>query len=424
MGTCYTPPPPGSKCATLKTAIKLLLPLLLVGAGIVGAQRLMRGGGKAPRRARAPKPVPVEVMTAEADARPLEIVGLGRVVPARRAVLTTEVAGVVIGLHHELTAGGRIARSDEVARLDPRTYELIVQQREGQVANARLALEVEGGRGRVARREWEALAGASAPEARARLGQRVPHARAARAALAAAEAALEMAELDVARTTVEAPFDAVVLSEEAEIGQRATPQTPLAVLAGTEAFHVHVAVPYERLRWLAGEGDGEPGPARIIAEPAPGVLVEWEGRLVRTLAEVEPGARMARLVVEVAQPLDARTLPLLLGTTVRARVAGRAIPDAVAVPRIELREWNQVWVAQPDDTLSIRDVAIAWRRRDAVLVTSGVAAGERVITTRLSTPVDGMAVQIIETAPEETEEPSPKPDEAAATPAETDGTSP
>ena len=59
---------------------------------------------------------------------------------------------------------------------------------------------------------------------------------ASKAALMAAESALENARLDLARTAVTAPFNAVVLSRHVNLGSQATLQGALARLAGTDAY--------------------------------------------------------------------------------------------------------------------------------------------------------------------------------------------
>jgi hypothetical protein len=59
-----------------------------------------------------------------------------------------------------------------------------------------------------------------------------------------------------------------------------------------------------------------------------------------------------------------------------------------------------------EDRLDIRTVEIAFRGRGQVLVTGGVNHGERLITTNLPSPVQGMTLRL-----KEAETPSPTADE-------------
>ncbi len=47
-----------------------------------------------------------------------------------------------------------------------------------------------------------------------------------------------------------------------------------------------------------------------------------------------------------------------------------------------------------DGKLSIRPINIAFRERDVVYADEGLAAGERVVTSDLSTPVPGMPLRL------------------------------
>ena len=72
----------------------------------------------------------------------------------------------------------------------------------------------------------------------------------AEADVTAARAALEKSRLDLSRTTLTAPFDCVVTSENVDLGALVTPQTQLATLVGTDEYWVRVTIPVSQLRWI------------------------------------------------------------------------------------------------------------------------------------------------------------------------------
>jgi hypothetical protein len=79
--------------------------------------------------------------------------------------------------------------------------------------------------------------------------------------------------------------------------------------------------------------------------------------------------------------------------------------DVVTVPRTALREGREVWVMTEKDTLAIRPVALAWTGEDRVLVSAGLADGERLVVSELQAPVEGMALR----RPEASTQPSDAP---------------
>ena len=121
---------------------------------------------------------------------------------------------------------------------------------------------------------------------------------------------------------------------------------------------------------------------------------------------------MARVLVSIDDPLDDGSgLPLLLGSFVDVAVAAAPIERAVKVPRAALRGGDTIFVMNDDDLLEIRTVQIGWTEPDVVLVTGGLGPRERVVVSRIPTPVPNMRLRTAtRRAPAETAIPS----EAAA----------
>jgi len=215
---------------------------------------------------------------------------------------------------------------------------------------------------------------------------------------------VERARLDIARTTVEAPFNAIVQSESVDVGQLVNNQTTLASLVGTDAFWVQVSVPVASLDWI--RADPEQGSsveirhARGRAEP-----IVKSGQAVRLLGDLEPRGRMARLLVRVEDPLDldqpvGEREPLLLGAYVEALIEGRSADRVAVIPRLALRDGDEVWIMNGDDQLEMRRVTTSYRGRDEVYVSSGIDQGDRVIVSRIAAPVPGMSLKLQASAEE------------------------
>jgi len=374
---------------------------LLLGSTFA-AVRLVATGPRIERRPRPVAPTLVEVTSVTFTEEPVHVVAMGTVIPARETQLQPEVGGRVVELNPRLVPGGLFRAGEVMLRIEPDDYQAVVLEREAQLAQARLDLKVEEGRHTIAEREW-ALLGAEVPaEAAAReLALRTPHLTRARAALKAAEGALQRARRDVERTAVRAPFNAVIREENVEVGQLLSPQTPIARVVGTDEAWVQVSLPLDRLAALAlPDAAGRGGAAaRILYEPD-GVRVERPGRVVRLLADLDPVGRMARLLVAVQDPFGlegdgpAGGLPLLLGTYVRVEIEGRRLSRVVRLPRDAVHEGDRVWVMGPDGRLEIRKVEVAWRSETSVLVRRGLRNGERVVVSGIANPLPGMPLRV------------------------------
>lgn len=73
----------------------------------------------------------------------------------------------------------------------------------------------------------------------------------ARANIASARAALDQSRLNLRRTTINAPFDARILSEQVDIGQVVRVGTQLAAITGSHEAEVIVSILMTDLPWLS-----------------------------------------------------------------------------------------------------------------------------------------------------------------------------
>ncbi|MCI5160059.1 MAG: hypothetical protein D3906_16870, partial [Candidatus Electrothrix sp. AUS1_2] len=63
------------------------------------------------------------------------------------------------------------------------------------------------------------------------------------------------------------------------------------------------------------------------------------------------------------------------------------------LPEKALREGNRLWVINGDGVLSFRDAQVRWRRVGEVLVEAEITPDERVVISRLQSPIPGMKVR-------------------------------
>jgi RND family efflux transporter MFP subunit len=349
---------------------------------------------------RAEKPLEgtlVEVIQIDTSRHDVDLYAKGTVVPAMEVVLQAELGGRVVWQSPELVPGGRFKAGQPILRIDPRDYQLAVESYRSQVNRAKLDLSIEARRGAVAKREWDSFGEMDVTDEQRALAQREPQLEATRLALKAAQSALKKAQLDLTRTTIRAPFNAMVVTESVDPGQLISPQTAVARLVGTDEYHVQVSVPVSSLRSARVRTPDEPGSDAKIVQRVGQETIERAGEVIRQFPDLDPGGAMARLLVNIDNPLGQRgDLPLLLGSFVDVSIGAQPIDDAIRLPRVALRNGRNVYVMNDQDLLEIREVQIAWTEPDAVLVTGGLETNDRVITSRIPTPVPNMLLRTAE----------------------------
>jgi RND family efflux transporter MFP subunit len=368
--------------------ISLLMSAALLFGAVVLAVVLVKTKPKAEKMMPPKRAELVDVQVAKRTDETVVLQLTGTVTPAETVKLRARVSGEVVSISDDFIDGGLVKGGEALLTIDPADYELAVVQAQSALEKARFDYQLELGRQDVARREWALLKPeGTVSELEEELALRRPHLRASKAAVEAAEAHLQRATLDMERTVIQAPFDAVVLSRNAIPGSQAAQQDVLAELAGTDLYWVVATIPVDRIRWLE-----VPGSRAVISLDGEAVR---EGRVLKLLGDLEDRGRMARVLIAVEDPLAQSPehegkQALLIGSFVRVDIDGRELKQIFKIPRFAVRENSRVWVVTADETLSIREVEVVWRGVDFVLIRDGLLEGDRVVVSDLSTPIEGM----------------------------------
>ena len=323
---------------------------------------------------------------------------MGQVVPAREVMLASRVSGQVIAQADVFSPGRRVAEGEELLRIEPADYRIALQQRRSELQQARADLELEQGQQAVARQEYELL-GEQIETGSNALVLRKPQLQTAEARVAAAEASLRQAQLELDRTRVRAPFDAQVLDREVTVGSQVSSGQALGRLVATDEYWVQATVPLSQLSMLRFADDPAGSAAAVTLRHdtvwPPGAT--RSGQLTQLVGELDSNARMARVLITVADPLaldQARGQPpLILGTLVSAAIEGRPLEDVVRLERNLIRRNNTVWVME-DRKLAIRDVEIVFRNEDYAYIREGLDDGDQVITSELASVVSGARLRL------------------------------
>jgi RND family efflux transporter MFP subunit len=378
--------------------LRIVISVIILSVGM-GTASYLKNSAPGTQKRLPPKPVPlVQVQTVQPSGYQIVVTAMGTVIPDREIVLKPRVSGEIVEIHPEFTEGGILKKGVKVLQIDPKDYELNLAQKKSAVTDAEYALKLELGHQEVARREWELLNGGNpARDMERELALRKPHLDKARADLEAAQADLKKAILDFERTHIMVPFNAMVRSKTVDLGSQVTPQEPLAELVGTDAYRIQASIPSDRLRWIQipGQAGDSGSTARIIYHQGH----ECSGIVTRLMGDLSTEGRMARILVEVSDPLGLKSSsqnrpPLLIGEYVRVEIQGRKLDGVFKIPRSALRDNSSIWIAAENQTLEIRKVRPVWRDADVVLLQDGLTPGERLIVSDLPGAVAEMPVRV------------------------------
>lgn len=377
-------------CLTRVVLLPLAVILLAAGAAVGIIKLKPQSKREAPARV-----VPAaDILVVRAETVNAQLTANGTVSPARRVVLSPEVSGRVTYVADELVVGGRIKQGQTLLRVDASDYAIALETEKQRLLQAQIELTLEQGRGDVAKREYQLLGNKKGnPD----LALRVPQLKKAESMVATAEQAVKRAELNLARTTLRAPFNALVVNENAERGAVVGQGSQVATLIGTDTFWVEASVPVKKLPLLEiPSGPGTKGSKVRVIQELGGSTVVREGTVVRLAGSLDTETRTATVIIEVPQPLEAEEggVPLFPDAFVTVQLEGEEANNVVAVPEAAVESNRYVYVLDDDEQLQRREVDVGWRRQDRLYIRRGLGDGDRVVVSPLASPVEGMQFKV------------------------------
>lgn len=361
--------------------------------------------------------------------------GLATARSPRRVELAPEVGGRIAEISPRLATGRSFAAGEMLYKIDDAPYKLAVAQARAEAerleamlagvdieeANTKRRLEVAQRTLELAGRELErsrklsedggVVSRASVENSEMLKNQReeqvvslenalklIPNQRKlTRAQLDAARARLAEAELNLGKTSVTAPFDCFIDSENAEPGHLAQPGVPLAV--AVDGSTMELATPLdakEAARWLPvapvasdenfyGDLPNDPIAVHWTEDPA----VAWTGRLDR-IAGYAPETRTVIVVVTVEA--DSGEIPLADGMFCEIEIPGRTLDGVFRIPAAAVASEDEVLLAV-DGRLKTQKVKVLRRTGGDAYIGAGLAPDDIVLVTRPSIALDGALIE-------------------------------
>lgn len=353
----------------------------------------------------APEVIPVSVRVAEVQAESIQLFveSQGKVQASQMASVSAPVAGPVEWISPAMEAGGFVVEGESLLRLDSADFE---------TARARSAAALQQAQAEASHasnefaRLQELAEQRLASDSQLQDAKRLAEVNAAR--LADAEASYRQAELDLQRTDIKAPFDAVIQSRDVELGQYVNRAQSIAVLLGAEEVEVRIPLAIRQLGFLdvplglRGELSGDQAPDVTLSGVYGGEEYNWKGKLVRTEASIDANSNTVQTIIRVEQPSASdktagwgseKQIPLPIGLYVQATIEGKRVDDLIALPRTVIRNNNQVLVVDSENKMYYREVEIYRLEESRVLISGGLLPGEFICTSPIQAVVDGMSVQ-------------------------------
>ncbi len=306
----------------------------------------------------------VEVALVKLESMPRSASAVGTLRSKDSVVLRSEITGRIIELNIE--EGGKVKKGEVVARLDDSVAKAHVQQ-----AQASLSLAVSQDRraGELTRQGF--ISKQARDEAASQL-------RVQRAALALAQAQLQ-------KTTIVAPFDGLIGLRNVSVGDYVGPGDVLVPIESVDPLQVDFRIPEQYLSLV------HPGlKLRLRFDALPGQV--REGEVGAISPSIDVGGRSILLRANVGNADDALRPGMFARVDLQfADDQVLTIPETALVPSGEERYVYRV----ADGKAERVAVRIGQRRGGRIEIASGLSEGDQVVVAGLQKIADGASVKVV-----------------------------
>ena len=316
----------------------------------------------------------------------------GRAKATQEVDLSFRVSGPLIVLANDIV-GKEYKQGELVARIDPRDYEVELENAQGQFARAEAALERADN---DYKREQRILTQDAGATSKAAVERKMAGRDTAAADVKALKASVSAAEDRLAYTTVTAPFDSTVVSQYVQNFEHVNAKQAIVRMVDHSRIEMVVNIPENLISNLPYISN-----IRAVFDAFPGV--EVPATIKEVGREASKTTRTYPVTIIMDQPEGIKILPGMAGrTTADNRSPDDARGDTILVPisaifSPEENDKSFVWVGDGETGIvSRREVGIGELTDTGVPVLSGIEPGDWVITAGVSYLSEGQKVKLME----------------------------
>jgi membrane fusion protein (multidrug efflux system) len=335
-----------------------------------------------------PESSPPEVLVVDAAKRDVPVYGewVGTTDGFINAQIRAKVQGYLLSKPYQ--EGSLVKTGDVLFELDPRQYRAALDQAKGELAGAQANLV----RSEQNVNRYRPLAQKGAVSKK-ELDDSVQQMRADQAALDAARAAVEGAELNLEWTTVRSPIDGIAGIALAQVGDLIASTTLMTTVSQLEPIKVVFPISEQEYLRFAERNEGDDPQQRRPLELilADGTVYKHPGKVSAINRQVEQQTGSLQIQAVFPNPDNI----LRPGGYAKIRAVTDLRKGATVVPQRAVQEIqgsHRVVVVGPDDTVTFRAVKAGPKIGSDWVIDDGLKPGERVVAEGAQKLRDGSKV--------------------------------
>ena len=391
-----THPPPERRSRISSTLTRLGLPAAVLLAGGIGYALLSRKPAKPELPPAKAQPIRTRVIEVKVRDFPVKVRTQGIVRAHQESTLSAQVSGLIAQINPVFEVGAYFAKGDVLVELEVNDYRIALAVAEARLLGAKAALQLAtlDHERNLKLLQDKLISDAVADQTSAVRSQ-------AAADVDSAVAQVERAKRDLDRTKIPAPFDGRVRHRAVGLGQSVGPGTALGGVFAIDFAEVRLPIAGRELQFLKLPEKLDDPPVDVELRDAVGGAsgTVWKAKIVRTDGALDDNSLELFAIARVDDPFGLKSghPPLRIGQPVTAFIAGQVLTNVVALPRMAVRQLDQVILIDKQDlTLTPKTILPIWADEEHVVVRDPAIHEEVWLsTTQLVYAPAGSKVEII-----------------------------
>lgn len=367
-------------------------------AGKGGKSTKSGNGGKSPKKSgnkyRKSAALQTETQTLVSVNYHVTLSTQGTVKTDVSTVLNPSVSGKIINISPKFQNGSFFRKGDTLVELDPTDFNSEIINADANVARAQASLIQEKATAAQALRNWKDIGFDEEPND---LVLRKPQLKLAEANLAAQEASLTRAKLNVERAKIKAPFNGRVRTRLVGPGQSVGNGTNLGEIYATDSAEIRLPLSSAQLEKITIDEQGNQNIPVILTDAInSNNKTKWKATITRVEGELDESSRELFLIAKINDPFGiiSKNPPLRINQPVNASIIGNTLQNAVIINRKHIYGANEIILIK-DGVIQRRNINITWSTPDSVITQDPDLDGMSIATSRLTFATDGTPVQIM-----------------------------
>jgi len=322
-------------------------------------------------------PRSVNIAEVESHNLPIVISSVGRLLPNREVVLSSQVSGIVQAYNAD--TGDAIKANTIVVALDPTDYQLALREAKANLLSVRARYAAaKNSFMRAVKLLPEKVITTEAYE------KIEAEYKSSQAAVSQVEAAVDINQRRLDKTVIKAPFDGLVTSRLVEKGQNINIGDPVMAIADMQSMRVKIHVNERDYVYL--DKDDE---VAVLVEAYPDA--SFSGQVDRIGVKANPNTNTFEVEILVANS----NLVFKAGLTATVNITIDEIEDTIMIPQncvLFRKNRKEVFVVADGNRAEVREVELGRVDGSSVRIVKGLAPGDKLVTTGSQYLKDGDSV--------------------------------